>query len=136
MSALTQERMREFEKWTYHLFRLASGKKAFKGGAAVLAAGKVYPAGAGVSGVYIGIFARTVDATAGERDVNVDLSPEIHVEWFANDGSIEADDISALAYLVDDQTVTLTADDVLAGRIWAVDKVRGVAVQKLLPSAE
>lgn len=128
MAALTQERMRDFERWTYHLFPLASGNKAWKQGIAILSAGKVYPGGH--DGIMIGLFDRTVDATSAEKQVQVNFGTEIEVEWLANDGTIAADDIGELAYVIDDQTIGL-AGTVIAGRIWWVDAGRGVAVQKL-----
>ena len=124
--------MRDFERWTYHLFTLASGKKAFKHGIAALnlATGKVEP-GAAAALLVIGVFDQSVDATGGDKPVNVNLCTEIEVEWWANDGGIAAANVGSLAYAVDDNTVTKTANACCVGRIWAVSTTRGVAVQKL-----
>lgn len=125
-----------FERWTYHLFPLTVGTKAWKGGIAVLdtATGKVKPGVTGTGLLYIGRFAESVDASAAEKPVNVDLSPEIEVVWWNNDtgGAITATMVGGPAYVLDDQTVTATATGrSLAGRVWAVDALRGVAVQRV-----
>lgn len=130
MTALNNQRMRDFERWTYKSFLLAAGTKAWKHGIAVLRAGKVYPGNAS-DGLFIGVFNENIDATLGDRPVHVNLGVEIEVEWFANDGSIAADDIGDVAHVIDDQTLGLAGTGALAGRIWAVDAIRGVAVQKL-----
>jgi hypothetical protein len=125
--------MRSFEHWKYHLFPLAVGSKAFKGAAVgiEIASGKVKPATAGATLFIIGVAAETVDATTVEKQLNVDLCTEIYVEWFASAGGIAAANVGSFAYFADDQTVTLTANGMFAGRIWAYDALRGVAVQKL-----
>jgi hypothetical protein len=132
MTALTQEKMRSFERWTYHLFPLAAGTKAFKHGAIGIdrTTGKVKPAAAGATLLMIGIAAETVDATAGEKLINVNLGTEIEVEWWANAGGITAANVGSIAYFADDQTVTITAGGMTAGRIWAVEGAR-VAVENL-----
>lgn len=132
MTALVQDKTRDFERWNYHLFQLAAGKKAYKHGIAVLSAGKVHPGGTVASGVVIGVFDQALDAAGpNDKPVNVNLTTEIEVEWWPQDGTIAADDVGELAFVVDDQTVTLADGGVLAGRIWAVQAGRGVAVQKL-----
>jgi len=100
--------------------------------------GKVVPGQAADTLLHIGTFAQDVDATAAEQLVNVDLGTEIEVRWWANSsvGTIDEADLGALCYIEDDQTVTITATGAsLAGRIWAVDPLMGVAVQKLNPAA-
>jgi hypothetical protein len=130
------ERMSCFERWTYKEFPLAAGAKAFQGGIATidLSTGKCEPGHAEADLFVIGKFAETVDATAGEKLVNVNLGMEIEVEWWNNspDNAIVAANVGSLCYVEDDQTVGILATGMaLAGRIWAVDSVRGVAVQKL-----
>ena len=137
MTALSNERMSSREAWTYKQFTL-TGAKAWKNGIAAidLGSGKVVPASTRTDLVAIGKFAETVDATAADKLVNVNLSREVWVDWFVNDGnSIVATDLGALCYLKDDQSVTITATGgSVAGRIWAVDSAKGVAVE-LLPYA-
>lgn len=138
MTALNHERMSSREAWTYKQFILTSGTKAWKNGIAGidLGSGKVVPASTRADLIVIGKFAETVDASAADKPVNVNLAREVWVEWYANDASsIAQTDLGALCYLKDDQSVTITATGAsVAGRIWAVDSTKGVAVE-LLPYA-
>src|SRR5262245_48368585 len=126
--------MRSFERWTYHDFVLAMGSKAFKGGSAAidLATGKVKPAAASGTLLVVGIFGASADAGAADTLVQVNLCREIEVEWWANGGGITPAMVGKFAYVADDQTVSNTGT-VLAGRIWAVDTLNGVAVELILP---
>lgn len=134
MTALTDERMSSKEMWGLRLFTLASGKKAFKNGvcAIKLGTGTVVPGALASDLFVIGKFAETVDATAGAKPVNVDLGIGIEIEWLVNNAaSIAATDLGSLCYLLDDQTAELAPNGgSVAGRIWGVDSVRGVAVQR------
>jgi len=132
MTALIKERMRFFEKWTRHLFTLASGNKGWKGGLAGvdLSTGKVEPAHPESDLWIIGVFDETIDATLGDKPINVHLFTEIHLEFFASAGGISATNIGQLAYALDDQTVSLTPTGALVGRIWHYDAVKGVGVEK------
>lgn len=136
MTALAAARMLTRERWTRRNFTLASGNIAYQGGIACLdmSTGKVEPGHAEGDLLVIGTFARTVDATSADKAVDVDLGQEIEVVWYANGSSIASTDAGKLCYVSDDQTVTLTPASggaPTAGRIWAVDTTRGVAVQKL-----
>lgn len=137
MTALAAERRRRQEPWKYKEFTLSSGHKAWKGGAAAIAigTGEVVPASSAPDLFYIGTFAKTVDATAASKTVGVDLVEEIWLEWFVNATSTDAcaaTDIGRLAYMLDDQTVTITPTGRSPmGRIWAVHATKGVAIQKL-----
>lgn len=137
MTALALEKQSTIERWTYRRFTLASGTKAWKNAALgiELGTGKIKPMAAGDSFLYVGKAERTVDATAADKLCNVNLGIEIEVEWFANSGGGDAvlsTDLGGLCYFYDDQTVgILGVGKSLAGRIWAVDAVLGVAVQKL-----
>lgn len=136
MTALVQSKMSLTERWTYKEFPLAVGNKAFKNGmcAIDLSTGKVEPAHVESDLLIIGRFAEDMDATLIERSVNVNLGIEIEVEWWANDtGSpVTAAMFGTLCYALDDQTVTSDpSGKSIAGRVWGVDAVRGVAVQKL-----
>lgn len=134
MAALTQARPQIIERWTHHLFPLAVGNKAFAGGACGidLSTGKVEPMSSEADLFYIGNFDEDIDATAAEAQVNVDLGMEIEVRRYVNDtGSpVGPEDVGNLCNFLDDQTVTMGAGPT-AGRIWHVDPVKGVAVQKL-----
>lgn len=136
MTALANERMSMIERWTHHKFPLTNGTKAYKGGLCVLdtTTGKVKPGVPGTTLLYIGKFDETIDATAGEKLVNVDLGMEIEVVWWNNDtvAPITAVMVGGPAYVLDDQTVSATGTGrALAGRVWLVDGLRGVAVQKI-----
>lgn len=137
MTALTIERMSSREAWDYKEFTLSSGHKAFKNGLAAidLGSGKVVPGDARTDLFVIGKFAQTMDATSADKLVNVQLSHEVWIEWFANDtlGSpVAATDLGALCYVKDDQTVTQSPTGAsIAGRVWGVDSTKGVAVEML-----
>jgi hypothetical protein len=138
MSALQSQRSNQPEKWTRKQFTLAPTAVAWKGGAACLsltggtAPGKVVPAATAATLLYIGTFAENKAASATDQLVDVDLGNEIEVRWYVNGGgSLAAADVGALCYFDDDQTVnkTVTGRSV-AGRVWAVDATKGVAVEK------
>lgn len=135
MTALAAARSNQAERWKRHNFTLASGKKAYKNGMACLdtSTGKVVPGDDGSTTlVHIGKFLATVDATLAAKTVEVDLINEIEIEWWKNGSSIVAADVGSIAYILDDQTVTTTSSgNSVAGRIWAVDTTRGVAIEKL-----
>lgn len=72
---------------------------------------------------------------SAHRASTVDGDTKIVVErgwfWFANDGTITAANIGANATILDNQTVSLaatTTNDIVAGRIEAVDATLGVLV--------
>lgn len=144
MTALIQNKARDFETWGSHEFTL-SGVKVWQGSQAVgiiagANAGKVTKPGS-VAGVLsaviaLGIFTETVDATAADATVTVRLQKELEVEWLANDGTIAAANVFGVCYYADDATVGLkgaaadgSAPRSRAGRIWAVDATLGVAVE-------
>ena len=134
MTALAANRMLSRERWTRRNFPLAVGNVAFKGGIACidLSTGKCEPGHAETDLLTIGVFAEAMDATSAEKQVDVDLGREIEVIWYANGSSIAATDVGSLCYLADDQTVTTVPTGAsVAGRIWAVETTRGVAVEKL-----
>lgn len=136
MTALIMERASHIERWTHHGFTLTAGTKAWKGGLAVIdtATGKVKPGVAGAGLLYIGKFDETVDATLAEKNVSVDLGMEIEVVWWNNDtgAPITAAMVGGPCYVLDDQTVSSVGTSrSLAGRVWLVDAIYGVAVQKV-----
>jgi len=140
VTALIQERMSLIERWTHHLFTLASGNKAYKGGLACmdLSTSKVEPGHVESDLVWIGKFDETVDASLADKEVNVDLGTEIEVVWWANDtvSPVLSTNLLSTCYILDDQTVSADGTSrSVAGRVWAVDAVKGVAVQKLGPQA-
>lgn len=136
MTALAKERMASTERWRYKQFPLAVGNKGFKNGAAGidLSTGKVEPGHAETDLFMIGKFAETIDATSAEKLINVDLCRELEIEWWENSAGspLDAGDVGGLCYVEDDQTVTGDSSGAsVAGRVWAVDSTRGVAVERL-----
>lgn len=137
MTALAKERMSLVERWTRRQLTLASGNKAWKGGIAALdlSTGKVEPGHAETDLLVIGSFAETVDAALADALVDVDFGREIEARWLANataGDAIAATDVGSLCYVMDDQTVTITPTGrSIAGRVWGVDSVKGVLVERL-----
>jgi len=137
MTALAQARMSLIERWTHHLFTLAIGNKAWRGGMACIdvSTGLCEPGHVEADLVYIGKFDEDVDATAAPKPVNVDLGVEIEVVWWNNDtvAPVLANMLLLNCSILDDQTVSADpAGRSVAGRVWAVDAVKGVAVQKTI----
>jgi hypothetical protein len=137
VTVLAAERARSVEKFTYRVFSLASGNKGWKGGIACadLSTGKVEPGHDETDLFAIGVFDETVDATAAEKLINVNLGREVIAEWLANataGDAVAAADVFNLCYVMDDQTVTKTSTGrSVAGRVWAIDATRGVLVERL-----
>lgn len=136
MTALDRNKTFKESHWKYRSFTLKSGKIAYEGAAACLelATAKVVPAANLPGLVFIGYFAEKVDASAADKPVNINLPEEIVLKWHVNataGDAVAATDVMKIAYVLDDQTVTITPTPVVAGRIWAVDAVDGVAIQKL-----
>jgi hypothetical protein len=138
MTALSASRARTEENWTRQSFTLASGKIAYKGGAACLrlSTGKVEPADDGPAGGadlrHIGVFHETIDASAADAAVTVNLVRELWLEWWANSAATAVSAIGGLCYFEDDQTVSADpADGCVAGRVWSVSATYGVLVEKL-----
>lgn len=139
MTALATERGAN-EQFVARLgMTLASGFKAWKGAriALNLSTGKVQPAAVLTTAalLVIGNAHETVDATAADKELEVNLDREFIARWWVNSGvtAIAAADVGRLAYIEDDQTVckTPTAGAPAAGRIWAVSATRGVLVETL-----
>lgn len=141
MTALAKQRSRQTEAWKFREFPVPMGYIAHQGGIAAIettagaAQGKVIPGASVATLVVIGVFAETVDAMAAASVVTVDLCTEVHIEWFANataGDAVTAAHVGQLCYLVDDQTVMITAaNKSIAGRVWAVNPLKGVAVELL-----
>jgi hypothetical protein len=140
MSALAGERRLRREVWKRRTFKLPTGKTAWKNGIAVYdeSAGKAIPAetGAGQTDLFVlGFFNETVaNSSGGDLDVVVELKREVHVVWFANDGTnpVTATDLGKDVYAVDDQTASIsnaTSTRSVLGTAWALDATLGVAVE-------
>jgi hypothetical protein len=136
MTAQSAERTRDTENWVYKEFTL-TGVKAWKGALAFLiiagaSAGKVTDTPA-ANTTQIGVFWRTVDASAADAAVAIRLDREFqNLEWLVNGDAIAATDIGKFCYAADDNTAQKapTAGFPL-GKVMAVDSVLGVLVAKL-----
>lgn len=147
MTALSNQKARRTESWKHRSFTLTAAKKAYKGANCVLdtATGKVKPGAAGTGLVLIGVFDETVDATSAgplgavAQPVSVDLLREVNLEWFANDTGTAVSGTTGLlqaCYVLDDQTVSgASSGNSIAGLVWAVDSVKGVAVERVPPGS-
>lgn len=136
MTALADQRMGYTELWRYQLFTLLSGKIAYKNGIAAirLGTGKVIPGTTEANLYTLGKFAENVDASLADKPVNVDLGRDVPIDWYANSlagSAVLATDLGALCYLVDDQTVSVVpGGGSVAGRVWGVDPLKGVAIER------
>lgn len=139
MAALTAPRPARFTTIKSTMFPLGAGLKAYSGARcyADTAANCVKPGVAGNANLQpIGIFAATVDNTAGTGTqlVQVDLDKEILVQWLDNATGSNAVTLASNlfddVYCLDDHTVTTSSSgNSKAGRVWDVDALKGVAVQ-------
>lgn len=142
MTVAAADRRRRTEFWKTVDFTFLTGDIGYKGTRAFLNPNTGKVVCVPVPGLLaIGMFAETVDSSAGDKPCQVDLEGGgIWVEWFANDtagNAVLATDVGKLAYHGDDQTVSITPiGKVLAGRIWKIDANKGVAVQKLDPAID
>lgn len=108
----------------------------WKGGCAAYdtaALGSVKKMAATATLVALGLFEENMvnSGAAGSVNVLVRLQHEIDVTWFENAGNITlAANLFGVAYFVDDHTVSATVGtNAIAGRIWDVDPVKGVAIE-------
>lgn len=138
MSALTQARMGIEQTIKNFSFPLAGSVKAWQGGMACAdtSAGVVTPGVAGSTTLLrIGEFAESIDnsASTATAKVLVFLDKEIVVRWFDNStggSAVTAANLFSDVYIADDHTVTTTSSgNSKAGRVWAVDSLKGVAVE-------
>lgn len=141
MTALSADKALYREVWNDRTFTLKSGELVYKGALVAIELGTAYVVEAtGASDeLVIGTAMEKVDATSAAKSIAVKLEREIHVLYLANGSSIAAADQGAICYVADDQTVSLSptsAGASVAGRVWAVDSVRGVAVELLQPVSQ
>ena len=134
MTALIQSRPQKAKSIDRLLMLAAIGAKGFKGGIALVGPdGYLVSGKAGPGYVRVGCFYEDFDNSAGTSPlaVNVELDQEIWVKWFANDATVPLvqADMLRTAYVLDDQTVTGDSGNSPAGRVWGLDKTRGVLVQ-------
>lgn len=140
MAALTQPRMPIEERWKNIPLVLAGSTAVYAGGIAVLAPASnvcTKPVSGTSTFIRVGEFLESVDnsATTATSFVMVSLDREITLRWYDNATGGAAVTSSQLytttVYMLDDHTVTSTAgSNSAAGRVWAIDPVKGVAIQE------
>lgn len=138
MSALTQARMSEEFQFSSIALPLAASQSVFQGGIACAdtTTGTVKKgAAANANLLKIGEFAETYDNSAGTASVQVlvRLDHEVTAYFYDNAtgaNAVTATDLFTDVYILDDHTVTkASSGNSKAGRVWAVDAVKGVAVE-------
>lgn len=136
MSALNQARMPIELRLKVVALPLAAALVAHEGGMACIdtSAGSVKPGVAGNANlVRVGDFQESVDNSAGTATtpVMVNLDREVVCKWFDNaTGAAAVVALFSTAYIADDHTVTVTSSgNSASGRVWAIDSVKGVAVE-------
>ena len=137
MSALTQARFGQFSTYDVVPLPLASGEKVFRNGIACIDT-SAHLAKNGASGnanlIPVGEWLDSYDNSAGTGTVQVmcRLYQEITVRWYASDtggNAVTSSNLYSDVYILDDQTVTTSSSgNSKAGKVWAVDAVKGVGV--------
>lgn len=119
---------------------LAGSATAWQGGMACIdvAAGTVKPgAAANANLVRVGNFADSLDnsASTATAQVLVALDREVVAQWYDNaTGGNAVTLLFSDVYILDDHTVTTASSgNSKAGRVWAIDSVKGVAVATTNP---
>lgn len=138
MAALTQAFMGRELRLNSVALPLAGSQSVFQGGMACAdtATGTVKKgAAANANLIAIGEFGQTFDNSASTATVQVlvILNKEIVCRWYDNatgaNAVLSTDLFSTAVYILDDHTVTkASSGNSAAGRVWAVDSVKGVAV--------
>ncbi len=143
MSALTAEAFRQSQYVDQILLPLSVGAKCFKNGIACIdtgTGGEVEPGAAETDQIAIGVFLESFDNSAGSvvQMVAVQLFHPFLGFWFKNataGDAVVAADIGEYAYVLDDQTVTITSTGhSKVGRVWGVSAVKGVLIEGLYPA--
>ena len=138
MAALTQARMPIETRLNTVALPLAASATAWQGGMACAdtSAGTVKPGAASNANLLrIGLFAESIDnsASTATTQILVKLDHEVVVQWFDNatgGNAVTSSNLFADVYILDDHTVTTSSSgNSKAGRVWAVDSVKGVAVE-------
>lgn len=142
MAALTQKRMTRFDTLKTVSLPLAT-QTVYQGGIACYDTGALGSVKKGASGsatlVKIGEFAENADNSGGNAPrVLVKLDREVFAQWYDNStggNALTTSNIFGLAYIADDHTVTSSSSgNSVAGRVWDIDTVKGVLVEKLTGS--
>lgn len=121
--ALTGPRVTRQEEGVFRVFGVKGGVKIFQGALVVLASGLARPGYAATGLVFVGRAEETVDATALADGVATVKVRKGVFKWLNNGAdALAAADVGAVAYVLDDATVTKTATGrSAAGSIFQVE---------------
>lgn len=139
MAALTQSRFSPGYTTLKNVpLPIASGTKVFLGGIACLdtSAHLATNAAAGNANLIpVGEWLENTDNTAGPSTIYAmcNLTNEVTIRWYDSDtggNAVTSGNLYSNVYLLDDHTVTTSSSgNSIAGRVWAVDPVKGVGVR-------
>ncbi len=136
MSALTSARMVSEYRFKIIALPLGGSQSVYQGGMAcidIVAGTVVKGAAANANLVRVGEFEQTLDNSASTATayVMVNLDEEVVTKWYDNaTGGAAVVTLFTNCYILDDHTVTATSgSNSVAGRVWAIDTVKGVAVE-------
>lgn len=132
MTAQTQDRrIEEISSPVHRSFGLKAGAVAFQGAIAVLTGGFAKPGVTGAGLVTVGVFDEA--AVGGAADGDVKAKVKRGCFKFANAAGADAvlaSHVEASCYVMDDQTVTITATGrSVAGKVYALAEDGGVWVE-------
>lgn len=135
MTALSDKRFQRPRKFSA-IELVGKVEQVYQGGRAFLdtSTGLVAKGFASTTLVPLGVYTESQNTASGQT-VHVTLDREVIARWYANStagDAITSADLLKDVYVVDDQTVAKTSNSntrSVAGRVWAVDSVRGVLVE-------
>ena len=131
------ERQHRHEEWSTYTGTLLAAEVAEKGNIACIqtSSGKIVAGDAATGLIPIGTFMETKTAPVGDTTIKIRLFRKVNIDWFANDAGgtpADAGDVGSNCYVLDAATVSMDDDSAgrsVAGRVWAVDSLKGVAVE-------
>lgn len=132
MTALTQDRaVEEISSPSQRQFGLKAGVVAFQGAIAVLTGGFAKPGVTGVSLVSVGVFEEPATGGASDGDVKAKIKRGcFKMKNAAGADAVLASHVKSDCYVMDDQTVTITAAGrSVAGKVYALADDGGVWVE-------
>lgn len=142
MAALTKPRKQREVSMRQVRRVLANLETAFEGAVAMIdlnvgaTRGQAVPGKTGTNRLSIGHFIDLPETGLvgnGSTRVAIRLPKEVIAFWYVNataGAALLDSDFGSVCYLLDDQTVTNSATgNSIAGRVWAVDAVKGVLVE-------
>lgn len=137
MSALTQSRMVVETVYKNIPLPLAASTAVYEGGIACLdTSAHVCTKGAAANAnlIYVGQFLQDYDNSGSTATafVMVSLNTEVTIRWYdsvTGGNAVTSANLFSTVYIFDDHTLTTSSSgNSSAGRLWAVDPVKGVGV--------